>query len=81
LQNNGQRKQLFKEWKATMGKRYADGSAVDTASFAAFSANLDDVIAHNSKPNIKFFKGLNAFADMTFEQVCCVCVWGGVWAG
>ena len=58
---------LFAEWRAQNGKAYAT-PAKEAAAFAAFNAAVDDVIAHNSRPGAKFFKGLTDTADLTWEQ-------------
>ena len=61
------RKALFAEWRASNGKAY-DTPAREAAAFAAFNAAVDDVIAHNSRPGVKFFKGLTETADLTWEE-------------
>ena len=58
---------LFAEWRAENAKAYAT-PAKEAAAFAAFNAAVDDVIAHNSRPGAKFFKGLTDTADLTWEQ-------------
>lgn len=50
------RKALFAEWRAENGKQYAS-PAKEAAAFAAFSANVDDVVAHNSNQGAQWFKG------------------------
>ncbi len=61
------RKALFAEWRAENGKAYAS-PAREAAAVAAFNAAVDDVIAHNSRPEAKFFKGLTDTADLTWED-------------
>ena len=61
------RKVLFAEWRAKNGKAYASPAREATA-FAAFNAAVDDVIAHNTAPGAKFFKGLTDTADLTWEE-------------
>ncbi len=61
------RKTLFAEWRAQNGKAYAS-PAREAAAFAAFNAAVDDVIAHNSRPNAQFFKGLTDTADLSWED-------------
>ena len=47
---------MFNQWKAENGKAYASPAA-ENAAFAIFNAAVTSVIAHNSNPNAKFFKG------------------------
>ncbi|PRW45427.1 thiol protease aleurain-like [Chlorella sorokiniana] len=61
------RKALFAEWCAENGKAYAS-PVREAAAFAAFNAAVDDVIAHNSRPGTKFFKGLTDTADLSWEE-------------
>lgn len=37
-------------------------------AFAAFNANLADMIAHNKQDNVQFFKGLHSFSDVPFPD-------------
>ncbi|PRW56392.1 papain-like cysteine protease C1 [Chlorella sorokiniana] len=61
------RKTLFAEWRAQNGKAYTT-PAREAAAFAAFNAAVDDVIAHNTQPGAKFFKGLTDTADLSWED-------------
>ena len=58
---------LFAQWRAENGKAYAS-AAQEAAAFAAFNAAVDDVVAHNSRSGVRFFKGLTDTADLTWDQ-------------
>ena len=58
---------LFAQWRAENGKAYAT-AAQEAAAFAAFNAAVDDVVAHNSRSGVRFFKGLTDTADLTWDQ-------------
>jgi hypothetical protein len=41
---------------------------MDVDRKSVFANNIKDVIEHNSKPNITYLKGINAFSDMTDDE-------------
>ena len=71
------RRTLFNQWKAENAKAYATPAA-ENAAFAAFNAAVTAVIAHNSNPKNKFFKGLNEYADQTFAAFAATRLMKGI---
>jgi len=58
---------LFSAWKAEHSKSYSSGVA-ESKAFSAFVLNEDKVVAHNSKPNMTYTLGHNAFSDMHADE-------------
>lgn len=56
----------FEQYAVEHNKTY--GSAEVAARRAAFSANLDKILAHNAKASATFKMGVNHYADMTSEE-------------
>ncbi|KAL4420951.1 hypothetical protein ABPG77_004580 [Micractinium sp. CCAP 211/92] len=72
------KKDLWKQFKKDQGKSYKDGSSEDQARFNAFAANLDDMAQWNAQPGVRWFKGINEFSDLTFDQFASKMLMSGV---
>lgn len=68
MKNDRQLRTLWEAWKAENSKPYVAGTPQDAAKFATWRASLGAVVAHNSNPNAAFFKGLNKFSDLSFNE-------------
>ncbi len=57
----------FTHFQQTFKKKYDTLSEVETR-FSIFKANLQDILHHNSQPNITFTMGVNQFTDLTAAE-------------
>ncbi|KAL4433258.1 hypothetical protein ABPG77_003306 [Micractinium sp. CCAP 211/92] len=61
------RRAMFMQWKADTGKSY---TTLDQESrhFRTWTVALNDMVRHNLLPSATWFRGLNRFSDMPWEQ-------------
>ncbi|KAL4448347.1 hypothetical protein ABPG75_005566 [Micractinium tetrahymenae] len=61
------RRGVFAQWKADIGRTY---STLDQENrrFRAWSVALNDMVRHNLLPSATWFRGLNHFSDLPWQQ-------------
>lgn len=64
-----QRRSLFLSWKAQHGRQYLDDSAEARSRFSIWVANLEHMAAVNQQPGIASWIGMNAFSDLSADEV------------
>ncbi|KAL4441018.1 hypothetical protein ABPG77_010449 [Micractinium sp. CCAP 211/92] len=60
---------LFLAWKAQHGRQYLDGSAESQQRYHVWEANLERMVRFNQEPGIKFWLSMNAFSDLSVDEL------------